>query len=107
MGKEKKGKRGSGRFVGFCRMVRAGLADKVVFYSTEGLGVSLGMLVSGRHGGRSGPSLSRHSEGTVLGAGVVWTVTGVRVGSRAQFMLLGAEAGRKIQGGYRFEKGTL
>jgi len=34
-------------------------------------------------------------------------MTGVRVGSRAQFMLLGAEAGRKIQGGYRFEKGTL
>lgn len=38
VGKEKKGKRGCGRVVGFCRMVRAGLADKVVFYSPEGLG---------------------------------------------------------------------
>lgn len=31
-------KGGSAGFVGFCRMVRAGLADKVVFYSPEGLG---------------------------------------------------------------------
>lgn len=41
------------------------------------------MLVSGRHRGSPGPSLSRHSEGTVLGAGVEWEMTGVRVESRA------------------------
>lgn len=35
------------------------------------------------------------------------TMTGVRVGSWAQFTLLGAEAGRKIQVGHRFEKGTF
>lgn len=46
-------------------------------------------------------------EGTVLGAGVGWEMTGVRVESWAQFILLDAEAGRKIQVGHRFEKGTI
>lgn len=35
------------------------------------------------------------------------TMTGVRVESWAQFILLGTEAGRKIQVGHRFEKGTF
>lgn len=35
------------------------------------------------------------------------TMTGVRVESWVQFILLDAEAGRKIEFGYRFEKGTF
>lgn len=74
VGKEKKGLAG---LVGFCTVVRADITDKVVFY--KGWRVSLGMLNSGRHRGSSGPSLSRYSEGTVLG----WheTMTGRELGT--------------------------
>lgn len=51
--------------------------------------------------------MAKHNEGTVLGAVVAWEMTGVRVESWAQVILLEAEAGRKIQVGHRFEKGTL
>lgn len=64
-------KGGPAGFVSFCRVVRADLTDEVVFYSPEGLGSASGDARP-RHRGSSEPSLSRHNEGTELGAGVMW-----------------------------------
>lgn len=65
-----KAKKGLAGFVGFCRWSEQTLLTGWHFTVPKGWGGSLGMLISGRHRGSSGPSLSRLSEGTVLGAGV-------------------------------------
>lgn len=66
----RKAKKDLAGFVGVCRWSEQTLLTRWDFTVLQGWGVSLGLLISGRHRGSSGPSLSRHSEGTVLGAGV-------------------------------------